>query len=109
MDSALNRPVEDWGKLLGDVAAVSAMLDRLLHHGNVHKVRSSKLAHQSGDAIIRSNARVLLRGRSLALPGNSAFPPEPGRKPAVCRPSFRPVIGAPVASLRCRTLSGVLR
>jgi hypothetical protein len=27
-DFALNRPVEDWGKLLGDAAAVSAMLDR---------------------------------------------------------------------------------
>jgi DNA replication protein DnaC len=32
-----NRPVEDWGRLLGDVAAVSAMLDRLLHHGHVLK------------------------------------------------------------------------
>src|SRR5512133_369624 len=32
-----NRPVEDWGKLLGDVAAVSAMLDRLLHHAHVLK------------------------------------------------------------------------
>jgi DNA replication protein DnaC len=32
-----NRPVEDWGKLLADVAAVSAMLDRLLHHGHVLK------------------------------------------------------------------------
>lgn len=30
-----NRPVEDWGKLLGDTAAVSAMLDRLLHHAHV--------------------------------------------------------------------------
>jgi len=30
-----NRPVEDWGRLLGDVAAVGAMLDRLLHHGHV--------------------------------------------------------------------------
>ena len=30
-----NRPVQDWGKLLGDSAAVSAMLDRLLHHGHV--------------------------------------------------------------------------
>jgi DNA replication protein DnaC len=36
-DSALNRPVEDWGKLLGDTAAVSSMLDRLLHHGHVLK------------------------------------------------------------------------
>ena len=32
-----NRPVEDWGKLLADTAAVSAMLDRLLHHGHVLK------------------------------------------------------------------------
>lgn len=30
-----NRVVEDWGKLLGDVPAVSSMLDRLLHHGHV--------------------------------------------------------------------------
>ena len=32
-----NRPVDDWGKLLGDSAAVTAMLDRLLHHGHVMK------------------------------------------------------------------------
>ena len=32
-----NRPVEDWGKLLGDAATVSTMLDRLLHHGHVPK------------------------------------------------------------------------
>jgi DNA replication protein DnaC len=32
-----NRPVEDWGKVLGDAAAVAAMLDRLLHHGHVLK------------------------------------------------------------------------
>jgi DNA replication protein DnaC len=32
-----NRPVEDWGKLLGDAAAVSALLDRLLYHGYVLK------------------------------------------------------------------------
>ena len=32
-----NRPVEDWGKLLGDAAAVSAMFDRLPHHGHVLK------------------------------------------------------------------------
>jgi len=32
-----NRPVDDWGKLLGDNAAVSAMLDRLLHHAHLLK------------------------------------------------------------------------
>lgn len=32
-----NRPVEDWGKMLGDNAAVSALLDRLLHHARILK------------------------------------------------------------------------
>ena len=32
-----NRPVEDWGKVLGDTAAVTAMLDRLLHHAHLLK------------------------------------------------------------------------
>ncbi len=32
-----NRPVDDWGKLLGDAAAVSALLDRMLHHAHVLK------------------------------------------------------------------------
>jgi DNA replication protein DnaC len=32
-----NRPVDDWGRLLGDTAAVTAMLDRLLHHGHLLK------------------------------------------------------------------------
>jgi len=32
-----NRPVDDWGKLLGDAAAVTALLDRLLHHAHVIK------------------------------------------------------------------------
>ena len=29
--------MEDWGKLLGDSAAVTAMLDRFLHHNHVLK------------------------------------------------------------------------
>jgi DNA replication protein DnaC len=32
-----NRPVDDWGKLLGDTAAVTALLDRLLHHAHLLK------------------------------------------------------------------------
>ena len=32
-----NRPVDDRGKLLGDTAAVTALLDRLLHHAHVLK------------------------------------------------------------------------
>jgi len=32
-----NRPIEDWGKVLGDTAAITALLDRLLHHAHVLK------------------------------------------------------------------------
>ena len=27
-----NRPIEDWGKLIGDVPSATAILDRFLHH-----------------------------------------------------------------------------
>ena len=30
-----NRPLEDWGKLIGDVPAVSAILDRFLHRSEL--------------------------------------------------------------------------
>lgn len=32
-----NPPANNWGKLLGDTAAVTALLDRLLHHAHVLK------------------------------------------------------------------------
>jgi len=32
-----NRPLEDWGKLLGDVVLVAPLLDRLMHHGHLLK------------------------------------------------------------------------
>ena len=35
-----NRPLEDWGKLLGDNAATDAILDRFLHHADVIKLDS---------------------------------------------------------------------
>jgi len=30
-----NRPIEDWGKLIGDVPSATAILDRFLHHAEV--------------------------------------------------------------------------
>ena len=33
-----NRPVEDWGKLLGDVPTATAILDRFLHHSEIINV-----------------------------------------------------------------------
>ena len=48
-----NRPIEEWGKLLNDVPAASAILDRLLHHADIIEVsgRSYRLhqAARNGD------------------------------------------------------------
>jgi DNA replication protein DnaC len=43
-----NRPLEDWGKLIGDVPAATAILDRFLHHGEVIAItgRSYRLKDQ---------------------------------------------------------------
>jgi DNA replication protein DnaC len=30
-----NRPLEEWGKLLGDVPTATAILDRFLHHAEI--------------------------------------------------------------------------
>jgi DNA replication protein DnaC len=44
-----NRPLEDWGKLLGDVPSATAILDRFLHHAEMVRLagRSYRLRHQS--------------------------------------------------------------
>lgn len=34
-----NRPIEDWGQVLGDTAAASAILDRFLHHAEVIRLQ----------------------------------------------------------------------
>jgi DNA replication protein DnaC len=49
-----NRPLEDWGKLIGDVPAATAILDRFLHHaelipmtGKSYRLRNRATAEQT--------------------------------------------------------------
>jgi DNA replication protein DnaC len=44
-----NRPLEDWGKLLGDVPSATAILDRFLHHADIFTItgRSYRLKDKS--------------------------------------------------------------
>lgn len=43
-----NRPLEDWGKLLGDIPSATAILDRFLHHSEIIQItgRSYRLANR---------------------------------------------------------------
>ena len=47
-----NRPLEDWGKLIGDVPSATAILDRFLHHAEIVTItgRSYRLRNQGGQA-----------------------------------------------------------
>jgi DNA replication protein DnaC len=42
-----NRPLEDWGKLIGDVPSATAILDRFLHHAEIIRItgKSYRLRH----------------------------------------------------------------
>jgi DNA replication protein DnaC len=44
-----NRPLEDWGKVIGDVPAATAILDRFLHHAEVITItgKSYRLRNQA--------------------------------------------------------------
>jgi IstB-like ATP binding protein len=53
-DPARERIVgNDWGKLLGDTAAVTALLDRLLHHAHVLKCGPAQLADEAANGFAR--------------------------------------------------------
>jgi len=50
-----NRPLEDWGKLIGDVPSATAILDRFLHHaaiiqitGKSYRLRNQAAAENTG-------------------------------------------------------------
>ena len=47
-----NRPLEDWGKLIGDVPSATAILDRFLHHAEIISItgKSYRLRNQKTPA-----------------------------------------------------------
>jgi DNA replication protein DnaC len=52
-----NRPLEDWGKLMGDVPAATAILDRILQHAEIIQItgKSYRLRGQT-EAKVKSPA-----------------------------------------------------
>jgi DNA replication protein DnaC len=47
-----NRPVEEWGKLIGDVPSATAILDRFLHHAEIINItgKSYRLGQRAAQA-----------------------------------------------------------
>ena len=92
-----NRPLEDWGKLIGDVPSATAILDRFLHHaeivsitGKSYRLRQQAAAKEGAEESKPANAPPgSERGRAGSKPANA--PPgslavEAGAKPANAPP-----------------------
>lgn len=59
-----NRPLEDWGQVLGDTAAAGAILDRFLHHAEVVRLqgRSYRMQHRRELHLKAQNVAATLTG-----------------------------------------------
>ena len=53
-----NRPIEDWGKLLGDVPAATAILDRFLQHAEIISItgKSYRLKNRACRAKVKKRS-----------------------------------------------------
>ena len=85
-----NRPLEDWGKLLGDVPSATAILDRFLHHAELVRMtgRSYRLRHQPAPDPERvedskpANAPPGSKGKRPSSKPANAPPGSKGKRPS---------------------------
>ena len=78
-----NRPLEDWGKLIGDVPSATAILDRFLHHAEILRISGKSYR-------LRNQARAVEDGTE-SKSATATLGPEPPSDDA--RPA-----GTPIAS-----------
>jgi DNA replication protein DnaC len=82
-----NRPLEDWGKLIGDVPSATAILDRFLHHAEV-------LSFQGKSYRLRNQAAPSTSSPEGAEGGSKAAisPAGSKRKKGASSPPSEPVV-----------------
>jgi DNA replication protein DnaC len=96
-----NRPLEDWGKLLGDVPSATAILDRFLHHAEIIKItgKSYRLRNQgakAADELAESKAATAPPGSTDAAQSSKAASAPPGsEKPSASSKAAKAPIAGP--------------
>jgi DNA replication protein DnaC len=72
-----NRPLEDWGKLLGDVPSATAILDRFLHHAEIVQItgKSYRLRHQARGVEGPNAATAPIGSPTIRAESNAATAP----------------------------------
>lgn len=81
-----NRPLEDWGKLIGDVPSATAILDRFLHHAEIVTINGKGTARERRLRSFKSLASSppkppAFRGRSWRCGGYPSAKCPSGRSP----------------------------
>jgi DNA replication protein DnaC len=71
-----NRPLEDWGKLLGDVPSATAILDRFLHHAEIIQITGKSYR------LSQSNGASKQDGADTETPANTDEKPTKASKPS---------------------------
>jgi DNA replication protein DnaC len=82
-----NRPLEDWGKLIGDVPSATAILDRFLHHaeiisikGHSYRLRNRAAGEHAADTIAEPPTSEAADSAPPADP-KPAIPPSGSEQP----------------------------
>ena len=72
-----NRPLEDWGKLLGDVPTATAILDRFLHHAEIINItgRSYRLSSRMDPETDSNEAKAPTGSEKSEKTSNKATAP----------------------------------
>jgi DNA replication protein DnaC len=73
-----NRPLEDWGKLIGDVPSATAILDRFLHHAEIVTLNGRSYRLRSRSEPAQQSSAPEQSGQ----PADSVREPKPAISPA---------------------------
>jgi DNA replication protein DnaC len=69
-----NRPLEDWGKLIGDVPSATAILDRFLHHAEIVSITGKSYRLRNRAAAEQSNGNGDTPDEQLGEESKAAIP-----------------------------------
>ena len=69
-----NRPLQDWGKLIGDVPAATAILDRFLHHAELISItgKSYRLRNRAATDMAPANKEIADSNAAISPAGSDA-------------------------------------
>ena len=84
-----NRPLEDWGKLVGDVPSATAILDRFLHHAEIVSItgKSYRLRNQASNGGPKGDSPEVGDESKPAIPPAGSDTPSEAKKRSKNKPN----------------------